>query len=421
MSHLSLVPLLLLSTAVLPASTPKVGALALETNRIFAELVELRHDLHRHPEASGQEVRTARIVAKHLRAAGLEVRTGVGGHGVVGVLRGAQPGPVVAYRADMDAAPGTLKDEATLASTVPGLSHGCGHDVHTAIGVGVARVLATQRKALKGTVLFLFQPSEENGLGARRMIADGALKPVQPSAIFGLHIAPTSVGTLTSTPGTGLPGVEARTFTFQGPTAEEAAQAVAQWLRKANTVTLQAFPEIMKGLEQEDCPLLRDFVTTGAHVRHTQESFEVSTMIRCAREATRTRLEADLQATLEVWRAKGTRIDVKPTLSLPALKGDPTLGVWALEPLAKALGKDAVKRAHHAFPFNSEDFACFLEEAPGVLFWLGGSNPSKGLVAAPHAPMFAVDEEAIRTGVLGMSHLLTEYLATKTPGVKGPR
>ena len=152
---------------------------------------------------SGRESRTAGIVAARLKALGLEVRTGVGGHGVVGILTGGRPGPLVAYRADMDAVTSTAVDPAPFASEVPGVRHICGHDVHVAIGLGLASALASVRQELPGRVMFIFQPSEERADGARAMINDGLFTGSgdKPVAIFGLHAAPLEVGQLMSKAG----------------------------------------------------------------------------------------------------------------------------------------------------------------------------------------------------------------------------
>ena len=154
------------------------------------DLIEVRRDIHRHPEASGQEERTAALVADRLRALGLEVETGVGGHGVVGVLRGGQPGPVVAYRADMDAVRDNSPDPVPFRSELPGVRHICGHDIHTTVALGVAVALSAVRDELPGTVKFVFQPAEENIQGAKAMIEDGVLEDPAPSAIFAVHTAP---------------------------------------------------------------------------------------------------------------------------------------------------------------------------------------------------------------------------------------
>ena len=166
-----------------------------------AEWVAVRRDLHQHPEVSGQEVRTAKVVADGLRKLGLSVRTGIGGHGVVGILTGGRPGPMVAYRADMDAVRSTLPDPVAFPSLQPGIRHICGHDVHVTIGLALAAALAEVKADLPGRVMFIFQPSEENATGARAMLTAGLFADAKPDAIFGLHSAPFDAGLLSSKPG----------------------------------------------------------------------------------------------------------------------------------------------------------------------------------------------------------------------------
>ena len=159
-----------------------------------ADLISLRRDLHRHPELSGQEVRTSRIVAERLRALGLDVQAGIAGTGVVGILTGGKPGPLIAYRADMDAVPSTDPDPADFRSETPGVRHICGHDLHVTIGVGLATVLAAVKSSLSGSVMFVFQPAEERATGAKAMLKAGVFEKRKPVAIYGLHTSPMAVG-----------------------------------------------------------------------------------------------------------------------------------------------------------------------------------------------------------------------------------
>jgi metal-dependent amidase/aminoacylase/carboxypeptidase family protein len=165
------------------------------------EFIAVRRDIHRNPEVSGQEMRTARVVATRLKALGLDVRTGIGGHGVVGILTGGRPGPLVAYRADMDAVRSKEPDPAPFASQTVGVRHICGHDVHVAIGLGLASALASIKRDMPGRVMFIFQPAEEVATGARAMIADGLYKIGDPVAVFGLHSSPLEAGRITSKAG----------------------------------------------------------------------------------------------------------------------------------------------------------------------------------------------------------------------------
>ncbi|GMV20915.1 MAG: hypothetical protein AMXMBFR57_08640 [Acidimicrobiia bacterium] len=179
-----------------PDVLPAAVTAAIERDR--ALLIELRRDLYQHPEVSGQEVRTAKVVADRLRALGLDVRTGVGGHGVVGMLKGGKPGPLVAYRADMDAVPSRAPDPVAFASLTPGVRHICGHDLHVTVALGLASALTAGRADLPGRVMFIFQPAEERATGARAMLDAGLFEGERPAVIFGLHTSPLPVGALTS-------------------------------------------------------------------------------------------------------------------------------------------------------------------------------------------------------------------------------
>jgi amidohydrolase len=174
----------------------RAGQIAEGAEALRPKLVELRRDLHRHPELAYHEERTGRVVAERLRALNFdEVRTNVARHGVVALLKGGHPGPVVALRADMDALPISETNDLPYKSTTPGIMHACGHDAHTAIALGVAEVLSHIRGQIRGSVKFLFQPAEEattagEADGAALMIREGALENPRPLAIFGLHTAP---------------------------------------------------------------------------------------------------------------------------------------------------------------------------------------------------------------------------------------
>src|SRR5213083_2972119 len=210
--------LLGVATLSLVTSLPAQSRLDAEVDRRAAQVqgkvVAWRRDIHAHPELSNRETRTADLVAQHLRSLGLEVRTGVAHTGVIGVLRGGKPGPVVALRADMDALPVTEEVDVPFASKVRatyngqdvGVMHACGHDAHTAMLMGVAEVLAGMRARLPGTVKLFFQPAEEGTPegedgGARMMIAEGALDAPTPAALFALHVGPAPMGTIAFRPG----------------------------------------------------------------------------------------------------------------------------------------------------------------------------------------------------------------------------
>ncbi len=192
--------LLAMFTSEQRSATSLQSRVAAHVDSQAASLITLRRDLHRHPELSGEELRTAGIVAERLKARGLQVRTRVGGLRVVGTLIGSRPGPLVAYRADMDAVRSHDRDPVDFRSVVEGVRHICGHDVHVTIGLGLAAALASIRTDLPGRVMFIFQPAEERATGAQAMLDAGVFNE-RPSAIFGLHTSPVAVGRLLSKAG----------------------------------------------------------------------------------------------------------------------------------------------------------------------------------------------------------------------------
>jgi metal-dependent amidase/aminoacylase/carboxypeptidase family protein/mannose-6-phosphate isomerase-like protein (cupin superfamily) len=208
------------------------------------DLIALRRDLHQHPEVSGREERTARVIAGRLRALGLDVRTGVGGHGVVGILTGGRPGPLVAYRADMDAVASSTPDSVPFASLTPGVRHICGHDIHVTVGVALAEALSHVRADLPGSVMFIFQPAEERATGARAMLDAGLFATDRPVAIYGVHLAPLEVGQLAVKPGVMmLPNAAAPGAINDEVLTRAAKAAIARRLGAASVVDLSAPPQ----------------------------------------------------------------------------------------------------------------------------------------------------------------------------------
>src|SRR2546427_3183725 len=222
-----------LGAALVPSRMTAADALSTRTREIAQaaealrpKLIETRRDLHMHPELSNREERTARVVADKLRALGFdEIKTNVARHGVVALLKGAKPGPVVALRADMDALPINETIDVPYKSLVPGVKHACGHDAHTTIGLGVAEVLSNMRDQIRGTVKFLFQPAEEGPPageegGATLMIKEGALDNPRPLAIFGLHTTPeTEAGHIGFRSGPAQAAFDTFTITVHGKTS----------------------------------------------------------------------------------------------------------------------------------------------------------------------------------------------------------
>ncbi|MGW4898571.1 M20 metallopeptidase family protein [Kitasatospora sp. NPDC004240] len=371
--------------------------------RLEAELIALRRRFHADPEVAGEEEGTAAAVAERLRAAGLEVHTGIGGHGVVAVLRGDRPGRTVAYRADMDAVP-----QGGYADGDGPASHACGHDVHTTVGVGVALVLAGLRRRLRGTVVFLFQPGEEKLQGARAMIAAGALtKYGTVEEIHALHCGPFPVGRIAVTPGVGLPGQDNGSITVTGPDAAAAAGRLAAGISALNTVPFptddEARERMVRDVQTPDGPLAR-FVVTRAQVLprpDTEGRSVVRFTYRCWPEERYTEVREGIRRLVRA--EPGAELtfqgDPFPAMVCPEREADA-----AARHLRRTLGRDSVTTLHAAFPYNGEDFALFLDEIPGTYSFLGVRAPGAGIREAfPHYLAFAPDERAIGVGVRAMA------------------
>ncbi|WP_055533158.1 M20 metallopeptidase family protein [Streptomyces graminilatus] len=377
------------------------AAVATEAARLDSALIQLRRDLHQHPEAPGQEERTAAVVARELRAAGLAVTTGVGGHGVVGVLRGSRPGRTVAYRADMDAVP--PKD---IVGGGPAPAHLCGHDVHTAVGVGVARVLARLRPRLSGTVVFLFQPAEEALSGARSLIESGVLERESVEEIHALHCGPFPVGRFAVTPGFGMPGQDKAEVTLSGPDAVAAARRLAAGIGALATVALPQTPadleQIVADARIPDGPLAR-FVA----LRAAAQEAKVSVSYRCWPQERYVEVRESIRRLAMPYAGAGVRFPAEP---FPAMVCPEREARLLARHLRRTIGQDTVTELRAAFPpFSGEDFALFLDRIPGTYTFLGVRAPGTSITTSyPHYPDFSPDERAIGVGVRAMAGWIVE-------------
>jgi metal-dependent amidase/aminoacylase/carboxypeptidase family protein len=386
------------------------------------DLIELRREIHRHPELAGEERQTAGLVAEQLREAGLEVTTGVGGHGVVAVLDGSSDGPTLAYRADMDAvdvetnalpipASGKVFDEG-FASRVPGVAHLCGHDLHTAIGVGIARALAQGTEQVRGRLVFVFQPAEENLQGARAMLDTGLVQRLAPSEFYALHCSPFPAGTIGVSPGYGLPGLDHIRIPLPGG---DAAAALAADVAKLGTVEFpQSLAEYYAHFDALLDPEIAASIQESVGVAQwTEESPDGPTVANVLLRVWPPERHAELREQVEQFAAAAGGHAEFPGDPFPAMVNSPELSTAAGQFLSTAMGPESVVWAGASWPFNCEDFALFLNQAPGAMFYLGVADTEAGINGAPHTPDFAADERAIAHGVRAMQTLLTHRLATR--------
>ncbi len=385
------------------------------------QVVEWRRDIHANPELGMQEFRTAALVAEHLRSLGLEVQTGVGRTGVVGVLRGGRPGPVVALRADMDGLPVTELADVPFASKATamwqgrevGVMHACGHDNHVAILMGVASVFAEMRDELPGTVKFLFQPAEEGPGGAEPMLADGAFDEPTPDAVFGLHVFPMPVGTISYRPGGMLASSDALRIVVRGTQTHGA----MPWggvdpIVTASHIVVGLQTVVSRQVDLTDSPAI---VTIGSIEGGNRNNIIPDTVvmtgtIRSLNPDTRTLLHERVRRTAEqVAASQGAGAEVQIDLGYPVTVNDPGLTQRMLPTLRRVAG-DGVTLVPPAT--GAEDFSYFAEEAPGLFIGLGVTPPEDPSMAHPnHSPYFYADERALIIGVRAMAGLAVDFLS----------
>jgi amidohydrolase len=383
----------------------------------FAELVATRRDLHAHPELGFQEHRTSSVVAERLRALGYEVKTGVGRTGVVGVLRGAGaaasgPERTVLLRADMDALPIQEANDVAYRSTAPGVMHACGHDAHVAIGLAVAKRLATSREAWRGTVKFAFQPAEEGGNGALAMIEDGLLEAPHVDAAFGLHIMNNlPLGVISATAGPIMGSVDKFTIRIHGKGGHAAMphEAIDPILAAAHVVsaiqslvsrTADPFEQLVVSVTQ---------MRAGDAFNVIPEMAELGGTVRSMGGRLFAEVPQRLTAIVNgVAAGLGCTAEVDYTRQTP-----PTVNHAAMTALVAGIATQLVGDTNvltSARTLGGEDFSFFLEHVPGCFAWVGSQNGAKGYDAPHHSPRFDIDEQAMPVAVELLDRVAREYL-----------
>ena len=422
---------LLVGSAGLQAQT-RDAQVRTATERIGPRLIELRHDLHRHPELGNRETRTAAVVARELQRLGFEVRTGIAKTGVVGILRGRRPGPVVGVRADMDALPVTEQTDlpfksvetTTYLGRETGVSHACGHDIHVAVALGVAEVLRGMRERLPGTVVMYFQPAEEGPPpgeqgGAKLMIAEGVLRDPRPDLILALHAngdPPDEegdwdrVGRISYTPG---PQYAASTR-WRARVIGRQAHGATPHLGVDAIVTAS---QIVSGLQTIRSRTLSPFepavVTVGVFQAGDRNNIiageaRLEGTVRTFNDSTTSLIKGRMhQIFAGGTAAAGARFELTFDDTTPVTVNDTVLARRFHPVLERAVGAQNVGIVPPET--GAEDFSYFAREVPGFYFKLGAvrrGNTSGG----HHTPTFRADDEAIAIGVRAMTALVLEAL-----------
>ncbi len=418
---LTVAPILALTFLVPAAQKPAQSRelqIAQTAEALRAKLIEQRRDFHMHPELSNREERTSRIVAERLRALGLdELKTGVGKYGVVALLKGSRPGPVVAVRADMDALPIQETIDVPYKSQTPGVKHACGHDVHTTVELGVAEVLSKLRDQISGTIKFIFQPAEEGAPqgeegGALLMIKEGALENPRPSAIFGLHTMPgIEAGQIGYHSGAAMASSDRFTITIRGKGSHGAQPQLGV---DAVTIAAEAVMALQTIRSRRIDPLEPLVITVGTingGERYNIVAGEVKMAgtMRTFNEDVRQRAQEMMRQTLSgVTAAHGASFSLEFDSPNPVSYNDPRLVEETLPTIRRLVGDSNIIALKPFMP--AEDFSYYQKVVPGFFYFLGVGNKARGITAAWHTAEFDVDEESLLVGVKVMSNVLLDYL-----------
>lgn len=381
------------------------------------DIIRLRRYFHMNPELSGQEIETGRLISARLISLGFEVKSGVAKTGVTGLLRGQEPGPTIAIRADMDALPVQELAAVPFKSLNPGVMHACGHDLHMSIAMGTAYVLNDLRSKLKGNVKFIFQPAEE-GLpageegGAALMVKEGVLEDPPVRAIFGLHVWPEAlVGQVMFSPGVIMANADSFEIIIKGKNAHGARpQEGVDAIVLASQVVMGLQSAISRMIDPTD-PVVLTIGKISGGVRSNVIASEVilEGTVRTLSEKNRQKMPQLITAvTRGIVQPLGGDFTLNYRQLLPAVYNHPELARIMLPTLSSVLGPENILELKPQFV--AEDFAFYGQKVPGFFFFLGVKNPRDPQAAPLHSPYFNPDEKSIPVGIKLMCHLLFDCL-----------
>jgi len=411
-----------------PKLLKKFDAMAVD---IQPKVIEWRRNFHEFPELSNREEKTAAKIADHLRALGIEVKTGIAKTGVVGLLKGGQPGPVIALRADMDALPVTERNDLPFASKVKtifngqetGVMHACGHDAHVAILMGVAEILAKNKSELKGTIKFIFQPAEEGPPigeegGAGLMVKEGVLENPKVDVIFGLHVrAMTPLGRIEYRPLGFMAASDWFTIKVYGKQSHGAApwRGVDPIVVSAQIInTLQTIVSRQMELTKEAVVVSVGKINAGIRENIIPEYAEMGGTIRTLDPEMQKQVHEKIKLIVtNIAEASGARAEVTIDSKTAVTYNDATVTEKVLPGLQRAAGVENVFRVNA--DTGAEDFAYYQQKVPGFFFFVGACPPDVDPAKAPshHTPEFMMDEKSMITGVKAMLNITAAYMYSK--------
>ncbi len=420
--------------AAMPRGAAPVTAQANDSVQVSDALkqrvVAWRRDLHQHPELSTHETRTAAKVAEHLRALGLQPKTGIAHHGVTAVIKGGRPGPRIALRADMDALPVTeqtglpfaSKATSTYRGETVGVMHACGHDAHTGILMGVAEALVAMKDQLPGEVLLVFQPAEEGAPegergGASLMLEEGLFQDFKPDAMFGLHVSSgIQVGRIGVRQGPLMAASDSVSIKVIGKQTHgsrpwngiDPIVAAADLIGTTQTI-------VSRRTDVSKLPAVVTFGAIKGGIRNNiiPDEVELVGTIRTFDDGMRQRIFADLKNVAEhVAAAHGAKVEahVPQSGGYPVTANDPALTARMLPSLQAAVGRDDVFEP--SLTLGAEDFSYYAREVPAMFFFVGATPKGTDPLTAPsnHSPHFFLDEGALDVGFRAMLQVALDYL-----------
>jgi len=425
----SLITIFFFSSLALSNSEIIEGKLERNLDGLMKKVVQWRHNIHQFPELSNREFKTSEKVEKHLKSLGLEVKTQIAHTGVVAVLQGGKPGPMVALRADMDGLPVVektglpfaSKERTTFNGQDVGVMHACGHDAHVAILMGVAEFLTSVKQDLAGSVMFIFQPAEEGPPvgeegGAQLMIKEGIWQDKKPDVIFGLHVSNSPHGLIAYREGPAMAAADPWKIVIKGRQAHgsrpwDSVDPIMVAFQLGNN--LQTI--ISRKLDLRESPAVISVGSIHGGVRSNiiPDVVEMEGTIRTFDPSIREKIFFEMKtiaestanmagATAEVFLPHGQ--------NYPVTYNDENLTERVLPTLQKIVGKEMVYRSDRTT--GAEDFSFFSQQVPGFFFFLGVNKPNADPSTTPgnHSPYFFVDDKALPVGVKGLVHLTVEYL-----------
>ncbi|MFZ2906738.1 MAG: amidohydrolase [Cyclobacteriaceae bacterium] len=420
---------LLISVAGITQVNPKLqSAIDKQASEAEQKMIEWRRHFHQFPELSNRETKTAAKVAEHLKSLGIEVQTGVAHTGVVGILKGSKPGPVIALRADMDALPVTernslpfaSKERTTFNGVETGIMHACGHDTHVSILMAVAEILSQHKNELRGTVKFIFQPAEEGPPageegGADLMVKEGVLENPKVDVIFGLHIQSISpLGRITYRPA----GMMAASDWFSIKVKGRQSHGAVPWMG-IDPIVVSA--QIINGLQtivSRQSELTKEAVVISvgriqAGVRENiipEEAFMAGTIRTLDAEMQKKVHEKIKLTATKIAESAGATAEVTIDSKTPITYNDIALTEKMVGSLQKAVGAENVVRINAVT--GAEDFAYFQQKIPGFFFFVGAMPPEQNMTTVPahHTPDFMIDERGMLPGLKAMLQVTIDYM-----------